>query len=202
MFDTIGHGYVGRVSRRALPLCAQPGAGDGLRLVAQPVHGLRPPLHVLLRARVRAARRPAVGRPLRDEHPRQDERRRGAAPGARAAVVGARGGRDRRRDRSVPAGGGPVQADARVPRGARRCGESAADHHARPDDRARHRRARARGVARCGRRHVLRADARPRDLAAHGTGHSAAAAATACAESSSSTRASRRASAWRRSCRG
>ena len=88
MFDTIGHRDVGRVSRRALPLCAQPGAGDGLRLVAQPVHGVRPPLHVLLCARVRAARRPAVGRSLRHEHPRQDERRRGAAPRARAAVVG------------------------------------------------------------------------------------------------------------------
>ena len=33
--------------------------GHAVRLVAQPVHGLRAPLHVLLRPRLRAARRPA-----------------------------------------------------------------------------------------------------------------------------------------------
>ena len=39
---------------------AQPRQGHAVRLVAEPVHGLRAPLHVLLRPRIRAARRPAV----------------------------------------------------------------------------------------------------------------------------------------------
>ena len=60
----------------------EPGPGHALRLVAQPVHGLRPSLHVLLRPGVRAARRPAVGRPLRGVDPGQDQPRRG--PSARA----------------------------------------------------------------------------------------------------------------------
>ena len=123
MFYTSSASPCSRVSRRALPQRAQPGAGDGVRVVAEPVHGLRAPLHVLLRPRVRAARRPAVRRPLRHEHPRQDERRRGAAPRARAPVVAARDRRDRRGDRSVPAGRGPLPADACVHRGARAGGE-------------------------------------------------------------------------------
>ena len=63
--------------------------GHALRLVAQPVHGLRAPLHVLLRPRVRAARRPARRRALRHVDPGEGERRRGAAARARAAVVAA-----------------------------------------------------------------------------------------------------------------
>ena len=55
-----------------------------------------------------------------------------------AAVV------DRRRDRPVPAGGGPLPAHALVPGGARRGLEPVLDHHARPDDRPRRRRARRR----------------------------------------------------------
>ena len=86
-----------RVSRRALPLCAQPRAGDAVRLVAEPVHGLRPPLHVLLRAGVRGARRPARRRPLRREHPGEDERRRGAPARAGPARPGSG-----RRSRSAP----------------------------------------------------------------------------------------------------
>ena len=43
-----------------MPERAQPRQGDAVRLVAQPLHGLRAPLHVLLRPRVRAARRPAA----------------------------------------------------------------------------------------------------------------------------------------------
>ena len=92
---------------------AEPRHGDAVRLVAQPVHGLRAPLHVLLRPRLRAAGRPAGRRALRDVDPREGERRRGAAARARAAVVARRERRDRRRDRSVPAGRGPLPADAR-----------------------------------------------------------------------------------------
>ena len=47
------------VPRRAVPERAQPRQGHGLPLVAEPVHGLRAPLHVLLRPRLRAPRRPA-----------------------------------------------------------------------------------------------------------------------------------------------
>ena len=68
---------------------AQPRARHGLQVVAEPVHGLCPPLHVLLRPRVRAPRRPALRRPLRHLDQGQDQRRRRAAHAARAAVVGA-----------------------------------------------------------------------------------------------------------------
>ena len=44
---------------RAVPVGAEPRQGHAVRLVAEPVHGLRAPLHVLLRPRVRATRRPA-----------------------------------------------------------------------------------------------------------------------------------------------
>ena len=98
---------------------AQPGQGDAVRVVAEPVRRLRPPLHVLLRARVRGARRPAVGRPLRPLDPRQDNvaevlRRELGAP-----LVGARGGDDRRRNRPVSAGRGALSPHARVHRRAR-----------------------------------------------------------------------------------
>ena len=131
MFASLRHGDARRVSRRALPLRVEPRAGYAVRVVAQPVHGLRPPLHVLLRAGVRGARRPARGRPLRDEHPREDERGRGAAARAGTRIVGARAGRYRRRHRPVPAGRGPLPAHPRLHRGARRRGESVRGHHAR-----------------------------------------------------------------------
>src|SRR5581483_11234775 len=168
-----------RVPRGAVPQRAQPGAGDAVRLVAQPVHGLRPPLHVLLRPRLRGARRPSLGRPLRLEHPRQDERRDGSATRARAAELGARDGRDRRGDRPVPAGGGPLPADARLPRGARGGVELVRDHHARAAHRPGRRRPRRGRPSRRGLRDLLRADARPGDLAADRAGHGAAAPAAA-----------------------
>ena len=46
-----------RVPRGAVPHRAEPRQGDAVRLVAEPVHRLRPPLHVLLRPRLRAAGR-------------------------------------------------------------------------------------------------------------------------------------------------
>ena len=52
---------------------AQPRQGHGLPLVTEPVHGLRAPLHVLLRPRLRAPRRPAVRRALRALDPRQGQ---------------------------------------------------------------------------------------------------------------------------------
>ena len=65
-----------RVPRGALPHGAEPRQGDAVRVVAEPVHGLRPPLHVLLRPRLRAAGRPPRRRPLRAHDPRQAEHRR------------------------------------------------------------------------------------------------------------------------------
>ena len=65
--------------RRALQGGAQPRQGHALRMVAESVHGLRAPLHVLLRARVRAARRPPLRRPLRHVDQGEAEHRRGAA---------------------------------------------------------------------------------------------------------------------------
>src|SRR5450432_73621 len=67
-----------RISRGAVPVSAQPCPRHALRLDSQPLHGLRAPLHVLLRPRLRAARRPAGGRPVRHLDPHQGERRRGA----------------------------------------------------------------------------------------------------------------------------
>ena len=91
-------------------------------------------------------------------------------------------GRARRRDRSVPAGGGPLPADARVHRGVPRRGEPVLDHHARAAHRARRRRARRSGEPRGSVGDVLRPDARRRDLAAHGAGHCSAAPAAPRAE--------------------
>ena len=135
-----------RVSRGALPQRPEPGSGHALRLVAQPVHGLRPPLHVLLRPRVRASRRPAVGRGVRALDPGQGQCRRTAPARAGAQVVARRGDRDRRRDRSVPAGRGPLPADPRRDRGVERGGQPVRDHHPRSPDRPRRRPAR-RGLA-------------------------------------------------------
>src|SRR6187549_823277 len=68
------------VPRRAVSERAQPRQGHGLPLVAEPVHGLRAPLHVLLRPCFRAPRGPALRRALRALDPREGQRRRGAAP--------------------------------------------------------------------------------------------------------------------------
>src|SRR5215203_7176813 len=51
----------GRVQGGTVPDGAQPCARDAVLVVAEPVHRLRAPLHVLLRARLRAARGPAGG---------------------------------------------------------------------------------------------------------------------------------------------
>ena len=103
-----------------------------------------------------------------------------------APALARRGDRDRRRDRSVPARRGPLPPDARVPRGAARRRQPVLDHHARPADRARRRRAR-RGVAPRGRLgDVLGPDGRRRRLAHDRAGHGAAAAAAARAARRSS----------------
>src|SRR3954452_23437538 len=81
---SLSFAYAGRVPRGALPQRAEPRERDAVRVVAEPVHGVRPPLHLLLRPRLRGARRPALRRPLRRLDPGEDERRRGAARGARA----------------------------------------------------------------------------------------------------------------------
>ena len=73
--------------------------GMPFALVPEPVHRLRPPLHVLLRPRVRAAGRPAGRRPLRPLDPRQGERRRGARSASSRAR---RGGASRSRSAPRP----------------------------------------------------------------------------------------------------
>src|SRR3954454_9056396 len=157
-----------RVPRGALQGGAQPRQGHAVRLVAEPVHGLCPSLHVLLRPRVRAPRRPPLRRALRPVDPRQGERRRGAAGRARAAVMGARGGRDRRGHRPLPAGRGPLPPDPRVPRGAGRGGDAVLDHHARADDRPRPRRPHRGGAPGEGCGDLLDSDRRPRRVEAYG----------------------------------
>ena len=72
-----------------------------------------------VRAFEQRADRP-VRRPLRHVDPGEVEHRRGAAARAAARrLVARRRRRDRRRDRSVPAGRGPLPADPRLHRGAR-----------------------------------------------------------------------------------
>ena len=166
-----------RVPRRALPHGAQPRQGDAVRVVAEPVHGLRPPLHVLLCPRLRAAGRPPLRRPLRPHDPRQAEHRRRPPRRARAALVGARGGDDRRRHRPVPAGRRALPAHPRVHRRARACPHPHLDHHARPARVARRRRAPGGGPAGRGLRQRLRADARRPRLAHDRAGNGAAAQA-------------------------
>ena len=113
----------------------------------QPVHGLRAPLHVLLRPPLRAARGPPLRRRVRALDPREDERRRGPPPRARPPVLEARGGLSRFRNRSVPARrrapGSRGHAFARRSRM-----DAVLDRHARAADRPGHRRPSGRVVAR------------------------------------------------------
>ena len=175
--------------------------GMGFRLVAEPVHGLRAPLHVLLRPRLRAPRRPAVRRPLRALDPRQGQRRRGAAPRARAAVVGGRDRRDRRCHRPVPARRGSLPAHARMPRGAARHLEPVQPDHAQPDDRPRPRRARRRGEAEPRSASSSRCRRSTRTSGGAPSRGRRRRSAASMRFGDSSTRGSRRASEWRRSFR-
>ena len=103
-----------RVPRRAVPERAQPRQGHAFQLVAEPLHGVRSPLHVLLRPGLRAPRRPAGGRPLRHLHPSEDQRRRSPSTRAGPSVLGTRTGDDRRCDRSLPAGRGTLPPHPRA----------------------------------------------------------------------------------------
>ncbi len=150
---------------------AQPRARHAVRLVAQPVHRLRSPLHVLLRPPLRDPGRSPGRRPLRPRDPRQDERRRRSPAGARPTELEPRGGRDRHRDRPLPALRGTLSADPRVPRGARARAHAVRDHHPRPDDLARHRRPAGGCPARAGHRLGLRPHARRARLAHDRAGH-------------------------------
>ena len=78
------------VPRRAVPHGAQPGQGHAVRVVAQPVRraACTAARSATSAAFERRADRPCR-RPLRPLDPRQDERRRGAAGGARAPLLGA-----------------------------------------------------------------------------------------------------------------
>ncbi len=144
------------------------------KLVAQPVHGLRAPLHLLLRPALRAARRPALRRTLRALDPREDERRRGSPPGARAAIVEPRRGRARDGHRPVPAGRGALPPDARMSHRPGRELDAVLDRHPRPARRPRRRRA-AGGRTEGGRRGLLLPpDPRRARLANDRAGHRAA----------------------------
>ena len=186
-----------------MPQRTQPRPRDAVRLVAQSVHGLRPPVHVLLRPRLRGARRPAVGRPLRREHPRQDERRRRAPARARARRPGSAS------RSAIGAATDPYQPAEGRYRLTRACIEAFAEA-ASPFSII------TRGplivrdidvLAEAARRadvsgHVLRPDARRRDLAPHRAGHGAAAPAAARARAARGGGHRRAASGWRRSCPG
>ena len=139
--DVLCSRHAARIPRGPVPQRAQPGQGHAVRLVAQPVHGLRAPMHLLLRPRLRGRRRSALRRPVRALDPRQDQRRRRAAAGACATILATRGGRRRRSDRSVPAGRGPLPAHPRLSRRARRLAHAVLDHHPRAADLAGRRRA-------------------------------------------------------------
>ena len=134
---------------------------------------------VLLRPRLRAARRSPARRPVRQDHPGQDQRRAGAPLRAGEEVLEEGDSRHRRGHRSIPAGGRPLQAHAQVPRGAARFQQPDGSHHARSDDRPRHRRAdRAREAGRP-RRDLQHPDDRHGRLAQDRARHGATAAATA-----------------------
>ena len=97
----------------------------------------------------------------------------------RAPVLEARVRRGRSGHRSLPAGRGPLSADARLHPGVRRGPHSLQHRHARADDHSRHRRAAGRGLAGRGPRELLGTDARPGGLAANRAGHGTAAPAAA-----------------------
>ena len=112
-----------RVEYRIEPCrtCVEPRLRDAVRLVAQPVHGLRAPLHVLLRALVRAARRPSVRAGLRHLDPGEGEHRRGAAARARTGRRGrARASRSARRPTPISPPRGASGSPGRASRCSRR----------------------------------------------------------------------------------
>ena len=154
-----------------------------------------------VRAFERRADRP-VRRPLRHLDPRQGQRRRGPPPRARPALLGARAGRDRRRHRPLPARRGALPPDPRLHRGARRGPQPVQHHHARADDRPRHRRPRRGRAARERLGHLLDPDARRGRLAEDRALDRPSAPAAEGRLEARRRRASRPASAWRRSSLG
>ena len=143
------------------------------------------------------------GRPLRREHPGQDERRRGAAAGARARRPGsASRSRSARRPIRTSRPRAATGSRARCIEALAEAVESVLDHHARAADRPRRRRARRGGPA--------RRASRSRSPSRRSTTRSGAAPsrarrrrASGCARCRGSSRpASTRASGWRRSCPG
>ena len=144
----------------------EPREGHAVPLVAQPVHGLRAPLHVLLRPRVRADR-PTGRRTIATA--RRSGSRRTSSRSCAASSPGRAG-----RARPSPSATAtdpyqPAEGRWRLTRGAivalGEASHAVRAHHARPAHRPRPRRPR-RGRAASGRvGHVLRAHARPRDLA-------------------------------------
>ena len=111
-----------RVPRGAVPGALNRVAGMPFAWSLNPYMGC---VHRCTFCYVRAFERRA-DRPSDDRYgtldPRQGERRRGAAARARAAARGDATSRDRRRDRPLPAGRGPLPADARA---ASRCSRAA-----------------------------------------------------------------------------
>ena len=164
-----------------------------------PYMGCVAPLHVLLRPRVRAARRPALRRPLRHVDPRQGERRRascaassrGRAGAASAIAIGAA------TDPYQPAEGRYQLTRACLEALARRV-EPVPDHHARPADRPRRRRARRGRRARADVSVTFSVPTVDDDVWRHDRARDgAAAAAPARAEDARRRRACAPRSAWR-----
>ena len=91
-----------RLPDRALQVGVDRRPRDALQVVVEPVHGLRAPVHVLLRQALRAARRSPVRRSVRPVDSHQAKCRRGAPARARAPFLETRRSRARHRDRSVP----------------------------------------------------------------------------------------------------
>src|SRR5690606_17442306 len=100
--------------RGALQVCPQSLQRNAFSLDAEPVHGMRASLYLLLCPDLREARGPSVRRPLRYIDPGEDERRAGALLGVEATQLETRWHRDRRCDRSLSARRGQIQTHARL----------------------------------------------------------------------------------------
>ncbi len=103
------------VPRDPLPEHRQPGARrlpGAVRLDGEPVSGLQPRLRLLLRPEDPQLPGPRHRTRLRHPDRGEDQRRRAAAARTRLPALGGRPHRDGHQRRPVPAGRGPVPADA------------------------------------------------------------------------------------------
>ena len=150
------------------PLDREPGAGrlpDAVRVDREPVPGLHARLRLLLRPQDPQLSGPRHRARLRLADRGQDQRAGAAAPPARLPPLARRAHRDGHQRRLLPAGRGPLPADARHHRGPARPREPVLDPHQGHADPARPRAAAA-GRRGHRRRHLrLRRLHRPRAVA-------------------------------------